>query len=129
MAFKIVHEYEPGKFRPFERGQVSKTFTKAIQITQYADGRRDIADVDVAPHKAPITVSSVRGWTDDELASCDLHRVTAFEFPADKAPNGEPGSIPSGGAALNVLAQHGQVPPCSVTRVTSGTIAGTSMWS
>ena len=32
-------------------------------------------------------------------------------------------------AALNVLAQHGQVPPCSVTRVTSGTIAGTSMWS
>ena len=42
------------------------------------------------------------------------------------APKGEPGSKPSGGSALKRLAQHGQWPPCSDTRVTSGSIVGIS---
>src|ERR1039458_168306 len=41
-------------------------------------------------------------------------------------PNGDPGSRPSGGRALKRLLQHGQTPPCSVTRVTSGLISGIS---
>src|SRR6266851_6140633 len=44
-------------------------------------------------------------------------------------PNGEPGSNPSGAAALNRRAQHGQTPPCNVIRVTSGTISGISIRS
>ena len=35
----------------------------------------------------------------------------------------------AGGAALKARAQCGQVPPISVTRVTSGRIGGISMWS
>src|ERR1700687_4867627 len=35
-------------------------------------------------------------------------------------PNGEPGAKPAGGVARNRRLQHGQRPPCSVTRVTSG---------
>jgi hypothetical protein len=35
----------------------------------------------------------------------------------------------SGGAALKALAQCGQTPPISLTRVTSGRIGGISMWS
>ena len=45
------------------------------------------------------------------------------------APNGEPGGMSAGGAALKARAQCGQVPPISVTRVTSGRIGGISMWS
>src|SRR5512135_1411671 len=45
------------------------------------------------------------------------------------APNGDPGSSPAGAVALPRLAQHGQTPPCSVTRVTSGVISGISMRS
>jgi hypothetical protein len=40
-----------------------------------------------------------------------------------------PGARPSGAAALNVPPQHGHVPPCRTTRVTSGTIGGISTWS
>src|SRR5437867_945888 len=41
-------------------------------------------------------------------------------------PNGDPGSSPAGGSALKRLAQHGHTPPCSDTRVTSGSILGIS---
>ena len=44
-------------------------------------------------------------------------------------PNGEPGAMSAGGAALKRRAQCGQVPPISATRVTSGRIGGISMWS
>jgi hypothetical protein len=44
-------------------------------------------------------------------------------------PNGEPGSSPAGAVALKRPAQHGQTPPCSTTRVTSGAISGISMRS
>jgi hypothetical protein len=44
-------------------------------------------------------------------------------------PNGEPGANPAGGLARNRCRQHGQTPPCSVIRVTSGTISGISIRS
>jgi len=44
-------------------------------------------------------------------------------------PNGEPGGMPAGAAALKARVQCGQVPPISVTRVTSGRIGGISTWS
>ena len=44
-------------------------------------------------------------------------------------PNGEPGAMSSGAVAVKARAQCGQVPPISVTRVTSGRIGGISTWS
>jgi hypothetical protein len=44
-------------------------------------------------------------------------------------PNGEPGSKPAGAGAMNVFVQHGQTPPCNITRVTSGLISGISIRS
>ncbi|MDO8358981.1 MAG: hypothetical protein Q7T08_02955 [Devosia sp.] len=44
-------------------------------------------------------------------------------------PNGDPGSSPAGGSALKRLQQQGHTPPCSDTRVTSGSILGISMRS
>src|SRR5208337_3698783 len=42
-------------------------------------------------------------------------------------PNGEPGSSPAGASALKRPAQHGQTPPCRLTRVISGAIGGISI--
>ena len=44
-------------------------------------------------------------------------------------PNGEPGGRSAGAAALKRRRQHGQIPPCKDTRVTSGVIAGISIRS
>ena len=46
-----------------------------------------------------------------------------------RSPNGEPGAMSAGGAALKRRVQCGQRPPISVTRVTAGRIGGISMWS
>ena len=81
-------------------------------------GERAFADLqpeDVAEH--PFEPGEA-----DVLAEAQVQR-SARRF----APNGEPGAMPSGGAALKRRAHCGQVPPMSATRVTSGQIGGMSM--
>ena len=45
------------------------------------------------------------------------------------SPQGDPGSIPSGGSALNAVRQHGQVPRRKMTRVMTAGASGISTWS
>lgn len=92
MAFKLVHEYEPDKFRLFTGGRLMRTFAKANRITEYADGRREHVEIDVPPYEAEINISegSARQLNAEELAACKLHKVLPFEPPKDKAVAGAP---------------------------------------
>ena len=129
----MVHHPEPGVLpRHPEPGLVGGEH-RALQqpLAQprrlRREGRRSHADDVDQPaladrHPEDVAEHPLQPREADVPAEAQVQRHRPQPLPERRA-----GGMSAGAAALKVLAQCGQVPPISVTRVTAGRIGGSSM--
>jgi hypothetical protein len=88
---QIVQETEPNAFRRWDTSMpVTKTVTTETVVIQ-REGIGQVASEERAcdPYEVEVHLSSVAGWTAEELAACHLYAAVPFAVPEGKQIAGD----------------------------------------
>lgn len=90
---KIIQQYETGKFRAWNPSMPVVTMQDTVSV-HYGDSRAprviNVAELGEQPYPVARQLTSVKGWTAEELAAHYLYTVADFEPPDGHRAVGEP---------------------------------------